>query len=450
MWGFKLPVSAAAVALLLSAMHTTAAAQTRLFVLFRGAAGLNCHPTDCEPGHVLDIDVERGAILHNTQVLHARERPSTLGVTPDGRYLLWTGSESDFATTYLSAFDAAARTQWPAVPLADRSFLVDLFVHPSRTRAYLWQSPLVLIAEPGQLKTITPDCQNPALETISGDGARLFVRCPGPTLFSGDTAVLDGETGARIATIPEPHFVQGTNAAGSELFTARFEAGQTPLYRRWDVSSGMPLVERRVGAVSDSPNEIHVDPRSGRIWVILTGGAIQVVDPVTLEPLGRFPGPTVPRVIFTFVAFDRQRPEAYVTTSEESGPAPFRYYTTQVRVIDTDSLTVTRTATLPGASAVAGLVLAPRPPRPAALAATVAVRNVSLQWSLGNGAPGSSLFVDAGSAPGLTNLASVPVAAGTTTVVAQDVPAGTYYVRVRTRTAGGVESISNEVAVTVR
>jgi hypothetical protein len=44
----------------------------------------------------------------------------------------------------------------------------------------------------------------------------------------------------------------------------------------------------------------------------------------------------------------------------------------------------------------------------------------------------------------------VPVAAGTTTVVAQDVPAGTYYVRVRTRTAGGVESISNEVAVTVR
>jgi hypothetical protein len=436
------------VALLILTAHLPAAAQTRLFVLFRGHAGLDCRPNDCEPGHVLDIDVERGRVLHETLISDAREQPSTLEVTPDGAYLVWTGAERDFAaTTYLSVFDPVRRSQWLAAVLAARgnSQHFEMFVHPSRNRAYLHTLGPILVAEPAGIRTIVPDCSTPILEGMSGNGARLFVRCPGQTLSTGETAVLDGETGARIATVPEPFYAQAPNHSGSELFAASWEQGQAPRYRKWDVSSGTLLVDRRVGLVNDLPTAMQVDPRTGRPWVILSGGTIQVVDPISLDPLARFPGPAFP-----FIRFDRDRPDAYVATSAGTRQVRPDYYHTQIRVIDTESLTVKQTASLPGASMVAGLVLAPRPPRPFALAAGVSGQNVSLHWSIGAGAPGSVTFVEAGSAPGLTNLASLLVAGDATTFAAPGVPPGTYYVRVRTRTAGGVETTSNEVTVTVQ
>ena len=54
-------------------------------------------------------------------------------------------------------------------------------------------------------------------------------------------------------------------------------------------------------------------------------------------------------------------------------------------------------------------------------------------------------LIDAGSAPGLTDLASFAV--GATTGYAVDVPPGTYYVRVRAANALGASAPSNEIVL---
>ena len=61
----------------------------------------------------------------------------------------------------------------------------------------------------------------------------------------------------------------------------------------------------------------------------------------------------------------------------------------------------------------------------------------------------TTFTVEAGSAPGLSNLAFVPVMTGTTLTV-PDVPPGTYYVRVRAWNYIGASVPSNEVVVEVR
>jgi glucose/arabinose dehydrogenase len=70
---------------------------------------------------------------------------------------------------------------------------------------------------------------------------------------------------------------------------------------------------------------------------------------------------------------------------------------------------------------------------------------VSLSW-LALAEP-ASYIVEAGSAPGLTDLASIPVGAATN--VSGSVAAGTYHVRVRGVTACGLTPASNEIVVTV-
>jgi hypothetical protein len=273
----------------------------------------------------------------------------------------------------------------------------------------------------------------------------LFVRCVSLVPFAGDTAVLDSRTGLRLATVSESNYVQRPNSAGTELYSAKWEARQMPLYRRWDVATNTVLVERRLGVVGDFPDAIDIDPRTGRLWVHVTGGGSQVVDPVTLNPLARFAFEPQPRI-----AFDTQHARAFVATSVRVSTDPWSHYRSRIRVIDTDNLAVLVDASIPGASIVAGIVLAPRPPQASGLSLAVSGRDVSLHWSLGLGAPGWSTFVDAGSALGLTNLASLAVAPDATSLVVNGVPAGTYFVRVRTRTAGGVEAVSNEVVVTVQ
>jgi hypothetical protein len=55
--------------------------------------------------------------------------------------------------------------------------------------------------------------------------------------------------------------------------------------------------------------------------------------------------------------------------------------------------------------------------------------------------------VEAGSAPGLSNLASLVVA--TPSFVTSGVPSGVYYVRVRALSAAGTGPASNEIVVAV-
>jgi hypothetical protein len=87
------------------------------------------------------------------------------------------------------------------------------------------------------------------------------------------------------------------------------------------------------------------------------------------------------------------------------------------------------------------------PAPPANLSATVTGSTVALTWQAGAGSAGATFWLEAGSAPGTSNVGAWPTTA--TQLVAAGVPAGRYFVRVRAATAEGISGYSNEVDVRV-
>jgi hypothetical protein len=85
------------------------------------------------------------------------------------------------------------------------------------------------------------------------------------------------------------------------------------------------------------------------------------------------------------------------------------------------------------------------PGAPSALTQTVVGSQVTLNWSAGAGCPATGYVIQAGSAPGASNLAILNVGPGTSFSV--NAPAGTYYVRVLATNASGGSTPSNEVVV---
>jgi hypothetical protein len=73
---------------------------------------------------------------------------------------------------------------------------------------------------------------------------------------------------------------------------------------------------------------------------------------------------------------------------------------------------------------------------------------VSLNWSAGAGAA-TSYILEAGSAPGLSNLANSDLGSAAQTFTTTGVASGTYYVRVRAKNACGISGPSNEVVVSI-
>jgi uncharacterized protein YjdB len=85
---------------------------------------------------------------------------------------------------------------------------------------------------------------------------------------------------------------------------------------------------------------------------------------------------------------------------------------------------------------------------PGLLTATVVGSTVRLDWQGSSDA--SSYVVEAGSAPGASNLANIDTQSPATSFIANGVGAGTYFVRVRSRGGCGVASAAtNELAITV-
>ncbi len=90
------------------------------------------------------------------------------------------------------------------------------------------------------------------------------------------------------------------------------------------------------------------------------------------------------------------------------------------------------------------------PHAPTALTYTESLGTVTLTWTPATtGGPATSYVIDAGTAPGLTNITTLTVSGSTTSLVATGVPQGVYYLRVRARNVLGTSGPSPERAVIV-
>ena len=94
---------------------------------------------------------------------------------------------------------------------------------------------------------------------------------------------------------------------------------------------------------------------------------------------------------------------------------------------------------------VGGAVSPPRAPRE--VGATAAGSTVSLTWSAPGGTV-SGYVIEAGSAPGLSNLAVLPIGP-VTTISFPGIPPGTYYVRIRALNSQGPSVVSEEMVIVV-
>jgi predicted phage tail protein len=91
------------------------------------------------------------------------------------------------------------------------------------------------------------------------------------------------------------------------------------------------------------------------------------------------------------------------------------------------------------------------PSAPTGLTYIRAGSTVTLNWltPTGGGGTPTSYILEAGSAPGLSDIASVSTGNTATAITASAVPNGTYYVRVRASNAAGLSGPSNEVSIVV-
>jgi hypothetical protein len=89
------------------------------------------------------------------------------------------------------------------------------------------------------------------------------------------------------------------------------------------------------------------------------------------------------------------------------------------------------------------------PAAPTSLVATATGSAVTLTWAAPSGGCATGYVIEAGSAPGSSNVATVNTGTSATVFTAAGVGAGTYYIRVRAVNALGSSAASNEVALSV-
>ena len=121
------------------AWSVPATAQTRLYVLTSGdPGGYECVPASCRPGRLIQLDLDRRLVVADTPVVRARTSGWGPLATPDGRYLLWSGSDGanawDEWPMVVSLFDLASR--WQSTAFEAPETYIPIVVHPSRMRGF--------------------------------------------------------------------------------------------------------------------------------------------------------------------------------------------------------------------------------------------------------------------------------------------------------------------------
>ena len=447
-------------ALVALASSAPAVAQTQLYLLSSGA-DVQVPVPECEeweywyvgcnynvvhvPGRVIQLDVDRRQIVANTTVSHALGAVIGPRPTPDGRFLLWSGSSAAAAAPYrVSLFDIARRQQ--ATPFAASVGPgVPLTVHPSAMRAFLGLTPgQVTVAEPGQTFTLpSPPCSQPSFSGRSGDGQRLSYRCPDPQ----GLLVVDSADGHLIGTVPHAATSHLLDEAGTTVFGADWDRdGLLPtVVRRYDVVTGAVLAERQANVAGFNAAVWSYHPATGHLYVGGRSGDIVVLDASSLQEVGRIPNPW-PTLPYALMALDPDRPEAYVGWH---GTLDNRNIV-RVSLVHTGTFATIGSMDIPIDAGVVGMVLGPRPPRVADLGALVDGRLVTLSWTIdASHSIATEQVVEVGFAHGQT-LVRLPVSADASSLAVAGAPPGRYYVRIRTTNGTGVGAPSNEVIVDVQ
>lgn len=394
----------------------------------------------CPPGRIIAIDPEARRVISQHPIAHTRFSIDSY-VTPDGRFLLWSGANAvgQFAVI---AFDSIARSAVTVAPLdnsADR-----LFGHPSRYEVFVSTAPNPFAIDPNGRRTLVSPCQLPRIVSMSGNRQRMVLACAS---FSSPPSsiplsIIDQETGVLVALHPNSEGDVELNDDGSELYTLG-DAGSPWKLTREDVTTHALLAVRELAPGGQTPFALHVDPRNGRLFIDRPLGHLEVIDPDSLDTLGTI---SLPANTVHWIAFDPSSPRAYVISSAYGSVMPA---STRLDVIDTDSLQMIDGAELTLEALPNAIVVAPRPAPPVGLSATVENTRVTLSWNAGQShAMTTHYSLEAGSAPGATDLANVDLDLDTSFVV-EPVPPGRYFVRVRAENVGGSSEASAEIVVDV-
>jgi predicted phage tail protein len=126
-------------------------------------------------------------------------------------------------------------------------------------------------------------------------------------------------------------------------------------------------------------------------------------------------------------------------------PVPDGFYFLRVRATNAGGVSAPSAEQM----IVVGNVTAPTSP-PSFNSSPVSGSTVTLNWSAPAIGTATSYLIEAGSAPGLSNLASANTGNANTTISFSGVPRGTYYVRIRAVNAAGASLPSNERTITVQ
>lgn len=421
-------------ALLCSALP--AAAQTRIYL---------ARTESCTPSCTSRITALDPAALAVRDVVSV---PVEIGshpyLTPDGRLLVWFAGAYSGAPYRLVIHDVVSREltvipwAWP-VP-------GNTLGNPRRPELYAAAGDaLVALTAGGTRSLVSPAAclrsRNP--EAVSADGRRLLATCSDSTL-AFLTLVIDLDT-QQVVWQADGFWLGVFSADGEFLYRQ-----QSNLISRVSLAGGATTAQV-TGPVTNAANYLHVEPGTGRLLAIGTTEA-RLYTPDTLQPLASWTTPwSAPG--FTNVASLAIEPSSgrtFIAAGSGVGAAgaPFGEY--HVLATDTGSPVVSASAGARGIPDVGWVILAPVPPAPLSLQATVAAGSATLSWSASPSTTATTRYVlEVGSAPGLNDIIAGLDVGLQTSFGASGVPPGRYYVRVRAGNYTGLSAPSNEVVVQV-
>ena len=289
---------------------------------------------------------------------------------------------------------------------------------------------------------------------LAADTDELFVlrRHPRGLTVPGEFSVIDLATRAVTRSLPftSPGVFQSVTDWHVTSDGRRVAVLTFSILTLIDGVTGAVVAQQNLGPNGDGT--IVDDRRNGRLYVRQQHQLTAFTD--DLRPLAALPLRST--CAQPAVAFSHHTGRLYVIDSQGGyhyfgRPIPIRHFLTVYdsvtgRAIDTRD--ITRAAGVPeGSNSCSALPLAvlTAPGAPSDLAATINGRDVALSWT--NVGDASDFVLDAGLAPGLTDVAFSIGPSSPVTLA--NAPPGTYFLRVRGTNEFGVSRPSNEVVVTV-